>query len=177
MSHLIVKGTALFVAALALAVPTASDAASDRKVDNGLNCQPYRTTTSHADLAYRPAGLSNISDTDEYVVCGITVDVDELDTWTEANPGQVGIVMYNPTETVPTCRVFMGSNVAGTSTTLTENLIPFSANLWYTNIYADTTGVVQTGMVYVPATLYCKLPPGATIVRITLHENALTHVP
>ncbi|GGA66805.1 hypothetical protein GCM10011521_01140 [Arenimonas soli] len=177
MNLSIVQGTALLALTAAIAFPAAVDAASDRKVNSAMSCQPYRSTTNQTDLAYRPAGVTNIRDTDEYVVCSISVDVDEFGTWTPDNNGQVNVVMYNNTEAVPNCKLFMGSNLTGTTNVVSADLYQYSGTLWTANLFLDNTGVAQTGQPDPPITLYCKLPPGVTLTRVWQNENAETDNP
>lgn len=173
---------AILVASLAAATTMLAPAASagDRKVDNASICQPYRNTTTHADLAFRPAGLTNVSATEEYVICPIMVDTDSPSRWTEASPADVSVIMYNPGEEVPTCRVIIGSNLAGSTAGFNVDLSEYNGdlNLWSANIAnVHGDGLTQTGMAYYIGTLYCKMPPGSTMIRITVFEDGNTNVP
>ena len=166
---------AAFVAATTMLSPAAS--ASDRKVNNASICQPYRNTTTHADLAFRPAGLTNVSATEEYVICPILIDTDSPTTWTDTSTAFVGVAMYNPGVEVPTCRVIMGSNLAGSTAGFNFELSESSNDVWFGSTTAQATGVSQTGMVYVIGTLYCKMPPGTTMIRIVVTEDGATDIP
>ncbi|GGA66814.1 hypothetical protein GCM10011521_01160 [Arenimonas soli] len=177
MNFSIIQGTTLLALAAAIAFPAATEAADDRKVNSAMSCQPYRSTTDQTDLAYRPAGVTNIRDTDEYVVCSISVDVDEFGTWTPDNNGQVNVIMHNPGGEVPNCKLFMGSNLTGTTKVDSANLYQYSGEIWTANLFLDNDGVAQIGQPSPPITLYCKLPPSATLTRVWQNENAETDKP
>ena len=169
------RPTLLAFAAVPLVVAaTSATALEDTKITNGASCQPYRNTTSQTDLAYRPAGVTNVSSTDEWVVCNIIVDVDATSAWTAAAQAQINVIMYNAGSAIPYCRVYIGSSLTGTATSETSNLSSFSGTTWTTNFYVDATGVEQVGQPGPVVSLYCKLPPNVTLTRIWVTENSAT---
>lgn len=173
------KNCAMAVGALAVVCGALGGAANatDRKVDHPLNCVPLSPDTTFSDLYYRPVGVKNIRATTEYVVCGVTADIDETSNWSSSSSTTASLVVTFHAVNAGTvdCEVSVGSNLDGTKATFSGST-SFSAgsvgNVDITGIHGDA--VTQNFMAFYPVSLYCTMPPESSILRVRLLENGDT---
>ncbi|MFC5571469.1 hypothetical protein ACFPN1_15520 [Lysobacter yangpyeongensis] len=147
--------------------------ALDSKNSNGAECQPYSTTTLPSELSFRANGLKNISANTEYVVCNVNVDADNPTIWTDANPADVYVTFHTPTAATPRCELYIGSNLDGTPVSYVQQANMTAGQVANLNfLSASGTGVVSSFMATYPVSLYCRMPPNSSIVRIRVVESA-----
>lgn len=148
--------------------------ATDDKTSHPLNCVPLSPQTTYSDLYYRPVGVKNIRATTEYVVCGVTADIDETSNWSSSSSTTASLVVTFHAVNAGTvdCEVSVGSNLDGTKATFSGST-SFSAgsvgNVDITGIHGDA--VTQNFMAFYPVSLYCTMPPESSILRVRLLEN------
>jgi hypothetical protein len=148
--------------------------ASDQKIYHGLHCQPLSPQTSYADLLYRPAGVKNITNGTQYVVCSVLVDLDSTANWTatDSQTASIAVTFHSETASNILCEVSVGSNLDGTKATF-SNSGAWTAgqvkNVTLSNVHADD--VVAGFLFNQPVSLYCRIPPQATLLRLRVIEN------
>lgn len=168
--------TALFVFAIggaSLAMPVQAFIGSDGKTSSGAVCQPYSSTTLPSELSFRAHGLKNISSQAEYVVCNVLVD-SNLD---RSPSDEVMVNFHAPQTATPRCELYVGSNLVGTpvSTFAQQEIAAGQSDFLY------LSGLAESGADFpnhlpgrAPATLYCRMPPGSSIISIVSIEVANT---
>lgn len=167
-------------AAAVLAISSGPAVAADQKVDHPLNCVPLSPQTSFSDLYYRPVGVKNIRATTEYVVCGITVDIDSDSYWSSVggSDSNVYVTFHTPNAGTVDCEVSVGSNLDGTKATFSGSG-SFSpgevSNVSITGVHGDA--VTQNFLANYPVSLYCTMPPESSILRVRLNEGGNTDTP
>jgi hypothetical protein len=178
MNALSVKSlSALLGAAVALSL-SSSASASDAKVTHGAECQPYSTTTIPSEISFRANGLKNISANAEYVVCNIMVDTDNPGTWNDANGATVTVTFHTVAAGTPRCELYVGSNLDGTPVSYVQQTAFSPGQVGNLNFSASGQAAVQSFMATYPVSLYCRMPPNSSIVRIRVVENSLaTDIP
>lgn len=166
-----------FVAAIALAPVPAM--AADFKNYTPSVCQPYSATTLSSDLSFRAHGLKNISASAEYVVCSILEDMDSFSNrWTNVQSGIVYVMVHAPTNTTARCELYLGSNLAGASKAYYVDQVLGGGvrSLDFRNVNADGVDypTIDDLIEDVPVSLFCRIPPGASILQIVVGEKGIT---
>lgn len=166
----------LLTAACLAAVPFGASAVTvDNKVTNGAECQPYSTTTLPSELSFRANGLKNISANSEYVVCNLMIDADSPGTWTDTNPARVSVNFHASAPGVVHCELYVGSNLLGSPVSYTGDRALAASELNAITFYnASASNVVSPEYTHVPASLYCRLPPGASLISLMLVETSIS---
>jgi hypothetical protein len=170
----------LGAAAVILGLSSGQAIASDQKVEHPLSCVPLSPQTTFSDLYYRPVGVKNIRATTEYVVCGVTVDIDSGSYWSliGGTASTLAVTFHTPNAGTAECEVSVGSNLDGTKATFSGSH-SFTANevsnVVISSIHGDA--VTQNFMANYPVSLYCALPPEASILRVRLNESGNTDSP
>jgi hypothetical protein len=161
-------------AALVLSIAPNADAA-DAKVTQGAECQPYSTTTIPSEISFRANGLKNISANAEYVVCNVMVDTDNPGTWNDANPATVTVTFHSVTAGTARCELYVGSNLDGSPVSYVQQ-VAFSPGQVGNISFSGASGqaAVQSFMATYPVSLFCRLPPNSSILRIRLVESVVT---
>lgn len=165
----------LLAAAALAGMPPAASAFTDRKLTNGAECQPYSSMTLPSELSFRANGLKNISTTAEYVVCNIMVDTDAPATWTDASPASLTVALHAVAPGIGRCEVYVGSNLLGTPVSYIQSM-PMEAAGTSAFLVGDlsASGVQSPFSTLRPVSLYCRIPPGASIVGLQLSEPGAT---
>lgn len=164
--------TAVVIMASALWSIPAS--AADQKVNHAMACVPLSPQTTFDDLYYRPAGVKNITGASQYVVCPLLVDADSVSNWT-ATDGQAAdlTVTFHAAEAGEAiCEVSIGSNLDGTKATFSGSTSYAAGEVMNVAISSIHGDAVSSGFMFnYPVSLYCKMPPQSTILRIRLIER------
>lgn len=162
--------------------PASAAQAVDAKTISPAVCQPYAATTLPSDLSFRAHGLKNVSSNAEYVVCSITVDHDvtssgqTISFWSDANTATVEVLLHAASAGTPQCELYMGSNLAGGTVSLLDDRA-FAAGQVLPLAFVASGGTTQWASVLggrPPVSLFCRLPPGASILKIEVRETGLT---
>lgn len=147
--------------------------ATDRKIlaPQGV-CAPYTPTTSMSELMIRPYGITNGGTTAEAVMCTIINDSETNWTATDFKNASLEVTFQSGVFGGQfICQAYVGSGMDGTAAVFsqTTNLPPNQvSNVSINDINADT--VAAGFMANYPVSLYCRIPPKSTMLRIRVHE-------
>lgn len=138
-------------------------------------CAPYTPTTSMSELIIRPYGITNGGSTPEAVMCSIPVDSETVWTATDGKTAQVDVTFQGGSVGGDvTCQVYVGSSMDSPaalfsgSKTLNPNDVD---NVTISGIHSDAVIAGGGFMANFPASLYCRIPPKSTMLRIRVTEN------
>jgi len=146
--------------------------AGDYKTLPAAACMPYGYTTFWEDLVWRPSGVNNPTSNNKHVLCWIMQD--DEDEWAVGRAASVRLFFKQGGKSNPiTCTLTVGSSLTTGATTYSQSITP-AAN---TTMQLQFSSVIGDGGIWIwnPVSVNCRLPPGATLTRITTFESGATH--
>ena len=159
---------------LALSFASADASASDRKIlaPQGV-CAPYTPTTSMSELMIRPYGITNGGTTPEAVMCTIINDSEINWTATDLKDASVEVAFQSGAMGGDfICQVYVGSSMDAAAAVFSSTINMAANTVENVSIFGINSDAVGVGfMANYPVSLYCRIPPKSTMLRIRVYEN------